>query len=277
MEIPKFVGVIDSGVGGLSVVEAIRQLVPSQDIVYVADPLHFPYGEKGRDELMVLIRPLVLFLQSLKVKAIVIACGTVSSLCLEDLRREFSLPILGILEPACREALRVTQRKRVMVLATRATVQAGSFRNTLKAMDAGVEVYEEAWPELITAVEKGEFNTPRWRAWVREKLALFHAQGIDTIILGCTHFALIWWFFEELAERGLFIINPARSCALEVQRSFCAEDTSVSRHGQVSIFVRGSRATFRKALREIPLSLGQLELMSFPFPVTLGDGARCCQ
>jgi glutamate racemase len=268
------IGVIDSGVGGLSVVEAIKQLVPAQNIVYVADPLHFPYGEKTKDELMILVRPFIFFLQSLMVRAVVIACGTVSSLCLEDLRREFTLPIMGILGPACQEALRVTQKRRIMILATRATVQAGSFRKTLKSMDAGVEVHEEAWPELIEAVERGEFDTPRWRAWVKEKLSRFRSQGIDTIILGCTHFALISWFFEELAE-SLFIVNPAQSCAREVRKSFCVERSDASWNGQLSIFVQGSKASFRKSLQGVPLALNQFELLSFP--VTSDSQTHCVQ
>lgn len=272
METRDAIGVIDSGVGGLSVVEAIKQLVPAQNIVYVADPLHFPYGEKTKDELMILVRPFIFFLQSLMVQAVVIACGTVSSLCLEDLHREFTLPIMGILGPACREALRVTQKRRIMILATRATVRAGSFRKTLKSMDAGVEVREEAWPELIEAVERGTFNTPSWRAWVKEQLFRFRSQGIDTVILGCTHFALISWFFEELAE-GLFIINPAQSCAREVGKSFCVERSDASWGGQLSIFVRGSTASFRKSLQEVPLALNQFELLSFP--VTSGSQTHC--
>lgn len=275
MDTRNAVGVIDSGVGGLSVVEAIKQLVPSQEIIYVADPLHFPYGEKTGAELMNLVRPFIFFLQSFGVRAIVTACGTVSALCLEGLQKEFSLPIIGILEPASRETIRVTRQRKVAVLATHATVKAGTFGNVLRAMDSEVEVYEEAWPELITAVEKGVFDTLEWRKWVSQKFSLFYAQRIDTVILGCTHFALIWWFFEELAGGRLFIVNPAQSCAREVKKSLNIESVPGAQDGKVSVFVRGSRVAFQKTLQDIPLSLDKLEIASFPSSVALGEEVRC--
>ncbi|MGQ9473914.1 MAG: glutamate racemase [Candidatus Caldatribacteriaceae bacterium] len=260
----KPLGVIDSGVGGLSVVEALRQLVPSRDIVYVADPLHFPYGEKSKDDLIVLVRSLIFFLESLNVETVITACGTVSSLCLDDLRKEFLIPIVGILEPTCREALRVTRNKKILVLATNATVKAGSFRNAIKILDPKVEVCEEAWPELIEAVERGTFYTQEWKEWVEEKLSFFYSQGVDTVILGCTHFALVSWFFEELARGRFLVVNPAKECALRVGESLGMENLDGSSKGRTLIFVRGDTILFQKTVRRIPLSLETFELASFP-------------
>ncbi|MEN3186809.1 MAG: glutamate racemase [Atribacterota bacterium] len=274
MDNQKIIGVIDSGVGGLSVVEAIKQLMPSQEIIYVADPLHFPYGEKTSIELMNLVRPFILFLQSCGVSVVVTACGTVSALCLEELRKEFSLPIVGILEPASRETIRITREKKVVILATHATVKAGTFGNVLRTMDSEIEIYEEAWPELIMAVERGDFNTLKWKKWVSQKFSLFHRRGIDTVILGCTHFALIWWFFEELAEGRLFIVNPAQACARELKEVLGVEFNARAQNGKISVFVRGNRASFQKTLQSIPLSLSNLEIASFPSPIALGEEVR---
>lgn len=263
-EYRKPLGVIDSGVGGLSVVEALRQLVPSRNVIYVADPLHFPYGEKSKDDLMILVRSLIFFLESLNVEIVITACGTVSSLCLEDLRKEFLLPIVGILEPACWEALRMSRKKKIMVLATNATVKTGSFRNTIKVLDSKVEVREEAWPELIEAVERGTFYTQEWKEWVEKKFSLFYSQGVDTIILGCTHFALVSWFFEKLAGGRFFIVNPARVCALKVGESLDTENVDGSSNGQALIFVRGDMLLFQETIRKLPLSLGAFRINAFP-------------
>jgi len=272
----KIIGIIDSGVGGLSVLETMYRLSLAEEIVYIADPFYFPYGEKSKEELLPIVRPLLRFLVEVgKADVIVTACGTVSSLCLPDLRSEFPLPILGILEPACREAVKVTVRKKIVVLATRATIRSGSFREALQIADDSVEVYEEAWPEFIEAVEQGNFDTPRWRQWVGEQLRFFAEQGIDTAIMGCTHFALISRFFEELAPAGFVIVNPACACAQEVQALFPDYPLSPCGDQRLRIFVRGDLTHFQQVLSTLPLVLGDFELSLFPSALALGSEARC--
>lgn len=252
---------MDSGVGGLSVALAVREVLPHDHIVYFADPLHFPYGEKTREELVPIVQPVVDFLvRRVGVEVLVVACGTVSSLLLPELQKKYDIPLIGIVEPACREALARVPQGSIGVLATRATVRAGTFRRVLEELQPGVEVVEEAWPEFIEAVERGVFDTPPWRAWVRERLETLYARGVRGTIMGCTHFALISFFFEDLAQ-GLFsIVNPALSCAREVEKIMSgarAQGTDA-----LTVFVRGDREAFVKVVKSFHFPL-EMDILSF--------------
>lgn len=255
------IGIMDSGIGGLSVVLAVRERFPSLPILYFADPLHFPYGEKEKHELSAIVRPIVdFFVYGAKVRVLVTACGTVSSLLLPELREEYSIPLVGILEPACREALARIPQGVIGVLATRATVRAGSFRRTIERLRPGTRVFEEAWPEFIEAVEVGAFDTPFWREWVKTRLESLYRQGVRGIILGCTHFAFISAFFEELSRDLFPVINPAVSCAQEVA-SFLPEDRGAFLPS-VTVFVRGNQEHFLRTAKALHFPLA-MELYSF--------------
>jgi len=258
---PAPVGIMDSGIGGFSVVLEMRKLFPSCPIVYFADPLHFPYGEKRKEELAPIVQPVVDFLvHGIKVGLLVVACGTVSSLLLPELREKYALPMLGIVEPACREALAMVREGAIGVLATRATIRVGAFRQTLARSRPGVEVVEEAWPEFIEAVEEGVFDTPSWRFWVRERLEALYARGVRGVIMGCTHFALISTFFEELAQ-GLFpIVNPAVSCAREVGELLPLGQ--LQGPGLLTVFVRGDREGFLQVIERFRFPL-EMDVVSF--------------
>lgn len=253
---PGTIGVMDSGIGGLSVVLAVRKLFPSHPIVYFADPLHFPYGEKEEQELAAIVGPVVDFLvYGAGVQVLVVACGTVSSLLLPKLKRTYSIPLVGIVEPACKEALARVPEGAIGVLATRATVRAGTFRRTIERLRPGTPVVEEAWPEFIEAVEEGVFDTPPWRVWVRGRLEEFYAQGVRGVIMGCTHFAFISTFFEELAQDLFPVVNPAASCAQEVTEVL--ENSATGDSPSLTVFVRGDREHFIRTV----LRLG------FPLPM----------
>jgi len=255
-------GIIDSGIGGLSVVSAVRALLPAEDIVYIADPLNFPYGEKSKEELLEIVKPIIGYLSQRKVKLVITACGTLSSLCLPDLAQLVTAPIMGIVQPACREAVKVTKQGKIGVLATRATVKAGAFRKTLKEIDPTLEVVEEAWPDFVSAVEKGEFNSPEWKKQIKSRLISLKEKGIDTLIMGCTHFSLISWLFQELVGRDLEVVDPGWACAQEVKKKLPAEKGNSS-WGKLSILVRGDTSAFQKSLQSLPFHF-QEEIHLFP-------------
>ncbi len=268
MEFKYPLGIIDSGIGGLSVVNAVRTLLPEEDIIYVADPLHFPYGEKSREELVEIVKPIIGYLsQHRKAKLIITACGTLSSVCLPDLAQLISIPIMGIVQSACQEAARVTRQGKIGVLATRATVKAGAFGQTLKGVNPGLEVIEEAWPEFVAAVEKGEFNSPEWRVQIKNRLISLKDRGVDTLIMGCTHFSLISWFFQELGGRELQVVDPAWACAQEVKNKLYSEEKRSSSSGKLSILVRGDGFSFQESLDNLSFHLKEKVSL---FPVDLG-------
>ncbi|GEM_PF-433012 len=248
------IGIIDSGIGGLSMVVALNDLLPSENIIYIADPLHFPYGEKSKEELMIIASSLMSFLiEEKKVKAIVTACGTISSTCLEDFYRLFPVPIFGIINPATEEAVKTTQTGKIAVLATTATVKSGSFRLKIHSKNPNLIVREEAWPELVSAIENGSYLTEDWKKWVKNQFIQFETEGFDTIIMGCTHFALITSFFQSLIESSQSIVNPALATAREV-RTFLERHhlLASSGRGKNNIIIRGNCQNMEKILMEYP-------------------------
>lgn len=259
------IGVIDSGVGGLSMVIALDQLLPSEEIIYVADPLHFPYGEKTKKELMNIVSSLITYLiEDLKVKLIITACGTISSNCLEDLSSLFQVPIFGIIDPASQEAVKKTKTGRVVVLATSATVKSGTFRKHIQKIDTKTIVKEEAWPEFVDAVEKGFHLTDEWRERIYSQFIRFQREHFDTIIMGCTHFALITSFFQDIAGPSLKIINPALATVQEV-KEYLKKSSLLNQSGlgKKRIIVRGSCYNIEKTIENYP-DLKNINLEAFP-------------
>ncbi|MCD6156301.1 MAG: glutamate racemase [Candidatus Atribacteria bacterium] len=247
-------GIIDSGVGGLSVVKAVQKIFPNQNVVYVADPANFPYGEKTKEELLNLVFPIIEYLLKVeRVRALVIACGTLSSVCFEELCKTYPIPIFDVVKPAVREAVSSTLKKRVGVLATSTTVRSKRFTKLFKELDSRIEVYEEAWSDFIEEVERGNFNTLYWQEEIKARLKRFKSSGVDTLILGCTHFALIEDFFKGLLGNSseLVLINPARACTPELQKVFGIGNNAKdnSKKGEVRCLIRGDVRHFERLLR----------------------------
>ena len=152
------VGVFDSGVGGLTAVRELRNLLPSENIIYFGDTSRVPYGGRSEEILLKYARQDVHFLRSFDIKAILVACGTVSTTCLPKLQRENDLPILGVVEPACRRAVELTRNKRVGLIATAASVRSGAYEKSVAGMDPSVEVVAKACPLFVPLVENGRYK-----------------------------------------------------------------------------------------------------------------------
>ena len=187
------VGVFDSGVGGLSAVRELRKLLPSENIIYFGDTSRVPYGGRSPEILLKYARQDVHFLRSFDIKAILVACGTVSTTCLPILRRENDLPILGVVEPACRRAVQVTKARRVGLIATAASVRSGAYEKCIAGLDPAVEVIAKACPLFVPLVENGRYRPGDTviETVAREYLEPLRQTGIDTLILGCTHYPLL--------------------------------------------------------------------------------------
>lgn len=188
------VGVFDSGVGGLSAVRELRKLLPSENIIYFGDTSRVPYGGRSPEILLKYARQDVHFLRSFDIKAILVACGTVSTTCLPILRRENDLPILGVVEPACRRAVQVTKTRRVGLIATAASVRSGAYEKCIGGLDPAVEVIAKACPLFVPLVENGRYRPGDTviETVAREYLEPLRQTGIDTLILGCTHYPCSW-------------------------------------------------------------------------------------
>lgn len=184
------VGIFDSGLGGLTVVNAMKDALPDESIIYVGDTARMPYGEKDIDTLLTYGRQIIKFLQEKGVKMIIVACGTISSNILEDLRGEFEIPLIGVVQPGIEAALKQA-KKRVGVIATATTVRGGYFQRMLKEKTPSLDVEVKACPLFVPLIEEGRNNHIVTTRVVEAYLRDWKENPIDTLILGCTHYPLL--------------------------------------------------------------------------------------
>lgn len=215
------VGVFDSGVGGLTAVRELRNLLPSENIIYFGDTSRVPYGGRSEEILLKYARQDVHFLRSFDIKAILVACGTVSTTCLPKLQRENDLPILGVVEPACRRAVELTKNKRVGLIATAASVRSGAYETSVAGMDPSVEVVAKACPLFVPLVENGRYKPGDVviETVAREYLSSMQEAGVDTLILGCTHYPLLMEVIGQVMGPEVTLINAGAEAARSMRQA----------------------------------------------------------
>ena len=228
MSDPRPLGVFDSGVGGLTVLREIIRRSPAESTVYLGDNERAPYGIRSDDEVRRFARQALDSLAERDVKAIVVACNTVSAVALDDLRRRYELPILGVVRPGAVAATLATRSRRVGVIATPATVRSHAYFGAIKDENPAVEVYEHATPAFVPMVEAGELDGPQVEATVRDSLAPLLGQRdasgefvfplppsatIDTLLLGCTHYPLLRPVLARVVGERLAIVDSATATA----------------------------------------------------------------
>ena len=199
------IGVFDSGLGGLTAVHSLWRILPEEDLIYFGDTARVPYGGRSRETLLKYARQDIAFLRSFDLKAVLIACGTVTSTSLDTLRKENDLPVLGVVEPSCREALAVTNNKKIGMIATLASARSGAYERTLKGLDADVQVVSQPCPLFVPLVENGRFRQGDVviETVAREYLTPLMEAGVDTLILGCTHYPLLKDIIGEICGPGV--------------------------------------------------------------------------
>ena len=209
------IGVFDSGLGGLTAVRELRQLLPSENIIYFGDTARVPYGGRSAEILLKYARQDVRFLRSHDIKAILVACGTVSTTALPQLRQESDIPILGVVEPACRRAAAVTRNRRVGLIATAASVRSGAYERTLHRLDETIHVVSRACPLLVPLVENGYVNdgNPVTKLIIAEYLQEVKDAGVDTLILGCTHYPLLKKMIGDFMGGDVTLIDSGKVTA----------------------------------------------------------------
>ena len=219
------IGVFDSGLGGLTAVRELRRMLPSENIIYFGDTSRVPYGSRSRETILKYARQDIRFLRSFDLKAIVIACGTVSTTSLPALKAESDIPMLGVVEPACRRALAVTKNKKVGLIATAASVRSGAYEKILHEMDGDVQVISRACPLFVPLVENGRFRPGdvviETVAW--EYLTPLRETGIDTLILGCTHYPLLTEIIAGVMGPGVELVSAGEESAFELKRMLKAQ------------------------------------------------------
>ncbi|MEO0137140.1 MAG: glutamate racemase [candidate division WOR-3 bacterium] len=185
------IGVFDSGIGGLTVVKEIRQALPREDIIYLGDTARLPYGTKSTESIIQFSRENTRFLLERGVKYIVIACYSSTSVALEILQREVSIPVLGVIKPGVKKALQLTRNKRIGVIGTTLTIHSGAYEKAFQEFSSEVEIIARACPLFVPLVEEGFIEHPATELIAREYLEPLKMDNIDTLLLGCTHYPLL--------------------------------------------------------------------------------------
>lgn len=212
------IGVFDSGVGGLTAMRELLRILPEENFVYFGDTARVPYGSRNRETIIQFAREDLNFLLTQNVKAVLVACGTVSSTAMEELWDMTDIPVVGVIEPASRAALRETKNRRIAILATPATIRSQAYRKTLLSLGSGGEapmLFEQACPLFVPVVENGyvDKDHPIVKAVIEEYIRPVLNFGADTVILGCTHYPLLKDAIQSYAPE-LCIVESGKEAAI---------------------------------------------------------------
>lgn len=217
------IGIFDSGFGGLTVVRALFDLLPDEQLVYIGDTGRYPYGPRPAEE----IRRFAIELTSVLVerhgvKMVVVACNTAASVALEELRTRFQVPVLGVIEPGLRAAVQATRNARVGVIGTVGTIASGSYQKMAEAMRAPVELHCAACPGFVEFVERGELDTDQVHVLAERLLAPLRERDIDSLLLGCTHYPYLARTIADVMGRQVVLVSSAEETAFDVRSVLAA-------------------------------------------------------
>src|SRR4051812_40495756 len=256
------IGVFDSGIGGLTVVSALRRLLPNESILYLGDTARVPYGGKSAATVQRYSREIAAMLLRENAKTVVVACNTASALALPNLQETLPVPVTGVINPGARAALAQTRSGHVGVIGTRATINSGAYERALRALNSEVRVTARPCPLLVPLIEEGWLDSAVTDEIIRQYLAPLLQDGIDTLVLGCTHYPLLRRAIARMAGDKVALVDSAENCALAV-RDLLAEKTlgaSQTDRGSLRVALTDPPDTFLRVAREaLQLDVGEVE------------------
>ncbi len=218
------IGVFDSGVGGLTVAKEIMAQIPNERIVYFGDTARVPYGSKSKATITKFTKQIIRFLMTQNVKALVIACNTMSAYAIDEVEKEVALPVIGVVKPGARVAVSQTNNKRIGVIATEGTIGSGMYERFITNVNPSVEVFGKACPLFCPLVEEGMLDDPVTDEIARRYLKELMDKDIDTLIMGCTHYPLLAPALKRLVGDKVRLVNPAYETARELKEMLKKED-----------------------------------------------------
>jgi glutamate racemase len=266
MSDPRPIGVFDSGIGGLTVVKALRDFLPNENILYLGDTARVPYGPKSPETVQRYAVELAQMLVWKNAKALVVACNTVSSVALPLLTKKFSVPVIGVIEPGARAALQATRNRHIGVIGTRATIRSGAYETALRATD-NVRVSSRACPLLVPLIEEGLLDDDVTDRVIVRYLEPLLADGIDTLVLGCTHYPLLTGAIARVLRSQITLVDSAQNCARAVEEMLDQQSLrEASRNrGELHVALTDSADNFLNVARDaLQLSFGEIELQPLP-------------
>jgi len=218
------IGIFDSGIGGLTVVKHIVDALPNENIVYFGDTARVPYGSKSNDTVIEYAIQDAAFLMEFGVKAIVVACNTASSVAIPDLRKKFNVPVIDMIEPGAKYGLGYTSNNRIGVIGTRATINNNAYSLRINDINSSVEVFEQACPLFVPFAEEGWVDHPATRAVAAEYLKPLKEAGIDTLILGCTHYPILRKIIQEEVGKEIKLVDSGIAASYSVVKELTELD-----------------------------------------------------
>lgn len=210
------IGVIDSGVGGLTVAKEVIRQLPNEKIIYLGDTARCPYGPRSTKEVKKFTWELTNFLLAKKIKMLVIACNTATAVALDEIRNELPIPVLGVINPGARAAIKRTKNYRVGIIGTEVTVKSGAYEKALKSLNSRLFVKAHACPKFVPLVESGEYSGVIAEKIAIESLQPLMNQNLDTLILGCTHYPLLEPLIQKVMGDDVKIISSGDETAREM-------------------------------------------------------------
>jgi len=244
------IGVFDSGLGGLTAMATLMAALPGEDICYLGDTGRVPYGSRSPETIEKYTEEDIAFLKSLDIKAIVVACGTVSAVALEKIKGNYNMPIYGVLEPTVKKAISVTKTDRIGILGTEATIKSGAYERLLRQTQADVELTSIPCPLFVPLVENGRVHPGDAviETVVAEYLEPLKTAKIDTVILGCTHYPLLEQVIAQFLGEGVTLVSSGAAVAEYVAKDLAEEKllSNKKANGTQRYFVTDSTAGFTK-------------------------------
>lgn len=242
------IGVIDSGVGGLTVAKEIMRQLPNEQILYVGDTARCPYGPRSGEEVKKFTWQMTNFLVSKGIKMLVIACNTATAVALEEIQDELPIPVVGVIYPGARTAIKVTKNNQIGVIGTVGTIKSGAYEKALKTINRKSKVTSLACPKFVPLVESGEFEGPIVKKVVAETLTPIKNKGLDTLILGCTHYPLLEKIIKKTMGENVEVISSGEETAREVSTILFFNGTLTTDKDEPihQFYTTGSKAIFKR-------------------------------
>ncbi len=242
------IGIFDSGVGGLTVVKEVRALLPNEDIVYFGDTARVPYGGKSVSVIRRFSSEIAAFLEKKQVKMLVVACNTASALALDFLRRKTTIPVIGVIDPGVRAAIKAAGEGSVGVIGTRATISSGAYQDRIKRLQNGTNVIAKPCPLLVPLVEENLLLSDITRSTLQMYLEELKTHPVSSLILACTHYPLLKPLIAEYFGSNVVLIDSATETALEVKEMLHARRIKASpeKNGREVFYVSDSPESFKE-------------------------------
>lgn len=243
------IAVMDSGVGGLTVVKEVLRQLPQEPIIYFGDTARAPYGPRDPQEVVRFTREIAEYLNRFKPKMIVLACNTATAVALDDIRSRVDIPVVGVIKPGARAAVKASLTGRIGVIGTEGTIRSGAYDEALREISSQLEIVSLACPELVPLVEAGDFDSPHVWETVRRSLAPLKARELDCLILGCTHYPFLTAPIAEVMGHTVELISSAEETVREIGAILSFNDALAKQETGTTLhrfFCSGDPAVFRR-------------------------------